>query len=249
MSDRLKVTWFARFRPDLTRAQGRRHWETVHGPLGAAVPQIERYIQNHAGMALGPEEILDEPAAFNGYSSAWYADRAAFDASLLTPEWDAIGADSTNVFDHEWFWGMSAHVSENVIVDLPVAPFKVVWVMRFPAEVRADPERLRAAHDYWIETHGGHFGRAVPGMGRYVQNHVVANIGEHGIEDGELPKFDGFSECWFEDREAFERMMATPEWLAMNHDAETLFDLEYNAGGMNAVLEEVVIKDDAVQPA
>ena len=29
-------------------------------------------------------------------------------------------------------------------------------------------------------------------------------------------------------------MMASPEWLAMNRDAETLFDLGFNAAGMNA---------------
>ena len=240
----LKVTWFARFRPDLTRQEGRRHWQEVHGPLGAKVPQIERYVQNHAGNALSPVDVLDEPAGFDGYSSAWYAGREAFDASLPTPEWAAIGEDSPNLFDHEWFWGMSAEVEEHTIVDGPVLPYKVVWVMRFPQEVRADPERLRAAHDYWIGTHGGRFGRAVPGIVRYVQNHVVAGIGETGIEDGSLPKFDGYSECWFADREAFERMMATPEWLAMNHDAETLFDLEFNEGGMNAELDEVVVKDD-----
>ena len=115
--------------------------------------------------------------------------------------------------------------------------------MRFPEEVRSDPERRRAARDYWIETHGGVYGRAVPGIGRYVQNHVVANIGEHGIEDGELPRFDGYSECWFEDRAAYEQMAASPEWQAMNEDAGSVFDLEFNLGGMSAVLDEVVVKE------
>jgi uncharacterized protein (TIGR02118 family) len=240
----LKVTWFARFAPGLTPAEGRRHWQEVHGPLGAAVPQIERYVQNHCGNALGPVSVLDERPAFDGYSSAWYADRAAFDASLLTPEWIAIGEDSPNVFDHEWFWGMSAEVRESTIVDGPAGPYKVCWVMRFPDEVRADPDKLKAAHDYWITTHGGHYGAAVPGIDRYVQNHVVAGIGETGIEDGTLPKFDGYSECWFQSREAFEAMMATPEWLAMNKDAETLFALDNHATGMYAELDEVVMKGD-----
>ena len=246
----LKVVWFARFRPDITREQGRSHWEGIHGPLGKAVPQIERYVQNHAGHALSPVDVLEEPAGFDGYSTAWYADRDAFDASLGTPEWAAIGEDSPNLFDHEWFWGMSAEVEAHTIVDGPVLPYKVVWVMRFPQEVREDPDRLAEAHRYWIDTHGGRFGRAVPGIERYVQNHVVSGIGETGIEDGTLPKFDGYSECWFADRQAFERMMATPEWLAMNRDAETLFDLEFNSAGMNAELDEVVVKDEtAVAPA
>jgi uncharacterized protein (TIGR02118 family) len=244
----LKVVWFARFRPDLTAEQGRSHWEGIHGPLGGRVPQIERYVQNHSGNALSGVAVLDERPAFDGYSTAWYADREAFDQSLQTPEWGAIGEDSPNLFDHDWFWGMSAEVEAHTIVDGPVLPYKVVWVMRFPQEVREDPERLAAAHRYWIDTHGGRFGRAVPGIERYVQNHVVSGIGAEGIEDGSLPKFDGYSECWFADRAAFERMMATPEWLAMNSDAETLFDLEYR--DMSAELDEVVVKDEtAVAPA
>ncbi len=246
----LKVVWFARFRPDLAREDGRRHWEDIHGPLGGKVPQIQRYVQNHAGNALGLLDVRAERPGFDGYSTAWYADRAAFDASLLTPEWGAIGEDSPNLFDHDWFWGMSAEVQAHTIVDGPVLPYKVAWVMRFPDEVRNDPARLRAAHEYWIETHGGRFGRAVPGIDRYVQNHVVSGIGASGIEDGSLPKFDGYSECWFADRAAFERMMATPEWSAMNADAETLFDLGFGDGAMNAELDEVVVKDEiAVAPA
>ena len=109
------------------------------------------------------------------------------------------------------------------------------WVVRLKDEIRADPARSREAHEYWIETHGGRLGRAVPGIGRYVQNHCAASLG-----DDEL-LFDGFSECWFEDRAAFERALASPEWLAMNDDAETFCDVDFIVGGMSAVVEENVV--------
>ena len=48
--------------------------------------------------------------------------------------------------------------------------------------------------------------------------------------------FDGFSECWFEDRAAFELAMGSPEWLRMNEDAEQLFDLGYIVPAMSAVV-------------
>ena len=56
-------------------------------------------------------------------------------------------------------------------------PFKAVWVVRFKDEIRSDPARTREAHEHWIETHGGRFGRDVRGIGRYVQNHCVAPLG------------------------------------------------------------------------
>jgi hypothetical protein len=137
---------------------------------------------------------------------------------------------------------MSAAVEESVIVDGPEGPFKTAWIMRFPEEVRADPNRLREAHDRWISTHGGHFGVRVPGIGRYVQNHVIEAAAVDGPTDAITPAFDGYSECWFPDRAAFELMVASPEWQEMNDDALTLFDVEWSLGGMSGVVEEVIQK-------
>ncbi len=185
--------------------------------------------------------VSDEPPSFDGYSCCWYADRDAFHRTLETPEWDAIMADGPNLFDVSWFWGMSAALEEATIVDGPAGPFKTVWIVRFKDEIRSDPARTREAHEYWINTHGGHYGRRVPGIGRYVQNHVCEPIGADGADATPL-HFDGFSECWFEDEAAFDLAMASPEWDEMNKDAENLFDLEFIMDGKSAVLEERVVK-------
>ncbi len=238
----VKVVWFARFLPGLSREEGRRHWREIHGPLGAVVPGIEAYVQSYAITALGAVGPTDGALAFDGYSCCWYADEESFLASLQTPEWAAISADAPNLFDTDSFWGMSAILDPHTIVDGDYGPVKAVWPVRFKDGIRRDSARTQEAHEYWIETHGGHFGRAVPGISRYVQNHCVAPLGVDGADESIALLFDGFSECWFEDQAAFELAMASPEWLAMNDDAENLFDLDYILGGMSALIDENIVK-------
>ena len=237
-----KVVWFARFLEGMSNKDARRHWREVHGPLGLKVPQIEAYVQSHAVEALGPAEASDVTLGFDGYSCCWFADEAIYGEARRTPEWAAIGADSSNLFDSDSFRGMCAVLDERTIVDGDYGRFKAVWVVRFKDEIRSDPARTREAHEYWIETHGGRFGCDVPGIGRYVQNHCVAPLGAEGADpNGEL-WFDGFSECWFEHRGAFELAMSSPEWLAMNDDALTFCDVDYIVDGMSAIVEENVVK-------
>ena len=231
-----KVVWFARFREDLERSAARRHWAEVHGPLGRKVPQMEAYVQSHVVESLGEGAV-----GYDGYSCSWFADEEAFNEGLGTPEWAALGADSDNVFDWTSFEGMSAVLDERTIVDGGYGPFKAVWVVRFTDEIRSDPDRVRKAHEYWIETHGGKFGRDVPGIGRYVQNHCVVPLDPVRVDESVELAFDGFSECWFEDRAAYERATTSPEWLAMNEDAVTFCDVPF-IGRMSAIVEENVVK-------
>ncbi len=240
-----KVVWIARFHDGITREDASRHWTETHGALGHKVPGIERYVQNHVVSALGHVAVSDERTDFDGYSCCWYADRDAFEASLTTPEWAAIGADSPNLFDDTRWDGWSAALDSRTIIDGDEGPFKTVWIMRFTPEIRADPELTRQAHESWIDVHGGRFGVEVPGISRYVQNHVIAAIDGSG-ENAELPlEFDGFSECWFDDEAAFERAMESEEWLRMNEDALRLFDVEAAVPHMSAVVDERVIVDSS----
>jgi uncharacterized protein (TIGR02118 family) len=239
-----KVIWVARFRDGISRDDARRHWSEVHGALGRMVAGIDRYVQSHVLAGLHATGVSDEPTGFDGYSCCWYASRQVFEQSLTTPEWAALGADSPNVFDDSRWDGWSASLDARTIVEGPEAPFKTVWFVRFKPEIRADAARSREAHEYWIATHGGRFGARVPEIGRYVQNHVVAGIDGTGENPEIAMDFDGFSECWFEDEAAFERAMASDEWLRMNEDAETFCDVDYIVHGMSAVLEERVIVDN-----
>ena len=93
----------------------------------------------------------------------------------------------------------------------------------------------------------------MPGISRYVQNHVISAIDGEGENAQIAMDFDGFSECWFADRAAFELAMDSPEWQRMNEDAEELFDVGYIVPAMSAVLEQRVIveheDDGGVRPA
>jgi uncharacterized protein (TIGR02118 family) len=240
-----KVVWIASFHDKISREDASRHWTEVHGELGKKIPGVERYVQNHVISALDAEEVSDAKTYFDGYSCCWYVDRTAFEESLKTPEWAALGVDSPNLFDDSKWDGWSAALDPRTIIDGPEGPFKTVWIMRFTPEIRADPELTREAHESWINVHGKEFGVQVPGISRYVQNHVTAAI-DGGGENPNIPlEFDGFSECWFEDEAAFERTMKSEEWLRMNEDAFRLFDVEAAVPHMSAVLDERVIVDSS----
>lgn len=69
---------------------------------------------------------------------------------------------------------------------------------------------------HWVDVHAP-LARAVPGLLRYVQNHIQgvrrrADIGETVIE------IDGIAELRFADRAAFEAASHTPEMEALHAD-------------------------------
>ena len=223
-----KVAWFARFRQGMSGPDARRHWAEIHGPLGKQVPGLEHYVQNHV---IGPLPTLsgtsDERTQFDGYSCGWWTDSEAYNASLETPEWARLGEDGHNVFDMAWFSHMSARVAEHPMIEGPMSPYKVVWVVRFKQGMdRRDGSR------YWREVHGPIFKSL--DIDRYVQNHVVEST-----IDGASVGFDGFSECWFKDEAQFMRAIESSTWAAAVEDGLNVFDMS-NLWG--ARLSERVIK-------
>jgi uncharacterized protein (TIGR02118 family) len=56
---------------------------------------------------------------------------------------------------------------------------------------------------YWKETHGVLVARTVPGVKRYVQNHVIK------LPGGREPVFDGVAELWYENMESWQK---SAEW-------------------------------------
>jgi uncharacterized protein (TIGR02118 family) len=222
-----KIVGFARFRPDLSNAQARRYWAEVHGPL-VLPTATKRYAQNHViGSVPTVSGVAEEATHFDGFACAWWNDRADYDATMASPEWQAVWADGSNVFDMNWLTGMSAQVREHTVIDGPAGPFKVVWVCRFKAGI--DPAE---AHRHWEEVHGPIF--ISLDIDRYVQNHVVA-----ALPDGDSPGFDGFSECWFRDEGQFRAAVESDAWAEAVVDGENFLDFSQLWG---AVLEERVVK-------
>ena len=231
-----KLGFIGRYLPGIDAAAGRARWQGPHARLTAGVPGVVKYRLNFPTQNVVLLGVTDAPNKFSGYACMWFADESAFQAAMASPEWAAVAADAAEFLDMDYTLSMAAVVEENVVIDGPEGPFKAVWICRFKDDIRADPDKTADAHAYWKRTHGSHYGVQVPGISRYVQNHNVASLTDA------QPEFDGFSECWFEDRAAFDVCMASEEWDTMNGDAFNLFVVEeFIVDGHSALLDEVII--------
>ena len=69
---------------------------------------------------------------------------------------------------------------------------------------------------HWVETHAP-LAHAVPGLRRYVQNHIEGERTRADIAALALD-IDGIAELWFDDRAALEAAARTPEMQALHAD-------------------------------
>jgi uncharacterized protein (TIGR02118 family) len=111
---------------------------------------------------------------------------------------------------------------------------KVIFLLKFRRDM--DPEDVRR---WWLNEHGA-LALENLGMKRYVQNHFLGPIDPDHAEAG--MDYDGCVEVWFEDRDAFDRTMASPEWKALEEDGPNGFEMTALMGGFVA---EHVMRWDA----
>ena len=69
---------------------------------------------------------------------------------------------------------------------------------------------------HWVEIHAP-LAHAVPGLRRYVQNHIRGERTRADIEAIDV-EIDGVAELWFDDQAALERAAQTPEMKALHAD-------------------------------
>ncbi|TAJ32946.1 MAG: EthD family reductase [Reyranella sp.] len=69
---------------------------------------------------------------------------------------------------------------------------------------------------HWTQVHAP-LAHAVPGLRRYVQNHIAGERTRSDIEALDLA-IDGIAELWFDDRTAYERALASAEMKALHDD-------------------------------
>ena len=101
------VTFVLHEKDGLDRAEAQRYWRETHGPIVAAVPGVQRYVQQHAVAA--PE---GEPP-FLGVASLSFADQDAFGAAASSPEFAAAIEDVPNFADAG---RLTAAFTEDVVV-------------------------------------------------------------------------------------------------------------------------------------
>jgi uncharacterized protein (TIGR02118 family) len=90
----VKAIFVASRIPGLTPDEFFQHWLEVHGPLGAQVPGLRRYVQNHAV----PEAYNIRGMTHDGWSELWFDDLAALHRAVASPEWQALRDDGRTLF-------------------------------------------------------------------------------------------------------------------------------------------------------
>ncbi len=72
---------------------------------------------------------------------------------------------------------------------------------------------------YWWETHRSIAAR-IPGVRRYVQCHTLPQL----YEGDSPPPYDGVAELWFDDLEAFQGILGSPELQTAREDERNFID-------------------------
>jgi uncharacterized protein (TIGR02118 family) len=72
------------------------YWKDVHGPIGARIPGLRRFVQSHRVAVSG-----DKSANFDGVAELWFDDARALMAARESAEWKASTADEANFIDRK----------------------------------------------------------------------------------------------------------------------------------------------------
>jgi uncharacterized protein (TIGR02118 family) len=90
----VKAIFIASRKPGLSIEEFQQHWLDVHGQLGAKVPGLRRYVQNHG---------LSEAYAFrtmthDGFSELWFDDLPSLQRARSSEEWTKLSEDGQTLF-------------------------------------------------------------------------------------------------------------------------------------------------------
>lgn len=97
-ADGFKIIEIVSRKKGMAIADFQKHWREVHGPLGAAIPQVRRYIQNHARLSAydkGRQPHCD------GFAMVWFDSMDDMRASPSTKEYRWTMEDEANFIDHD----------------------------------------------------------------------------------------------------------------------------------------------------
>ena len=86
----VKSVGFVKRKPGMSVEAFQRHWLEVHGPLGAAIPGMRRFVESHTRLAA--YERGREPA-WDGVGLTWFDDTDALRAATTTLEWGRAKAE------------------------------------------------------------------------------------------------------------------------------------------------------------
>jgi uncharacterized protein (TIGR02118 family) len=90
----VKLVFMFHRRPGMTFGDFSRYWRDQHAPIGAALPGVRKYVQNHASATLD-----GSPPPCDGFSELWFDDMESLQRALASPEAQAALVDSVSFID------------------------------------------------------------------------------------------------------------------------------------------------------
>jgi uncharacterized protein (TIGR02118 family) len=189
----LKIAFFLKRRPELTRPDFFAWWLDEHRSLVEKLPGLRRYV-----ISL---EAAGEDGSLDGLAELWFDDLAAAEAAFASAEGKAARADT------------EAHAIRRERIDLVEHPFvdrgtEPAFRLVSALKRRADMDRAQFK-DWWLTRHAPMVVE-FPELERYQVSLV---------EDGEEGFADGIAEVSFADLEALGRITSSPQVKAVQQDS------------------------------
>ncbi len=91
--DGVKNVEFVSHKPGMPIEDFQKHWREIHGPLGAAIPVVKRYVQSHTRLSIYQK---GKTPLYDGVALTWFDSTQAMRTSATTPEYDRTREDEPN---------------------------------------------------------------------------------------------------------------------------------------------------------
>ncbi len=91
----IKLVYCIRRKPGLSPEEFFHYWLDKHGPIGARIPGLRKFVQSRAISVPGDAAAPD----FDGMVELWFDDIAALLAARRSEEWRAATADEAHFID------------------------------------------------------------------------------------------------------------------------------------------------------
>lgn len=191
---------FAHPKPGMSEQEFQKYWREKHAPIASKIPHTTRYLiasriplsqdKEFPFSGVGETWFKDEQEALEAIQSQEYVEGARPDEPNWAAFWQVLALNTT---DHPLKEEPSINENDNLVKI-------IILFKRKPGMLLAD------FREYWLETHSS-LVLSLPSLRRYVQCHVRDTsyiVGE--------PNFDGVEQLWFDNIQAVEKIMRSPEY-------------------------------------
>ncbi|MBW4577614.1 MAG: EthD family reductase [Aphanothece sp. CMT-3BRIN-NPC111] len=208
---------FAHPKPGMSEKEFQDYWVNVHAVKYASkIPQIKRYLID-CRIPFGEEP---EDPRFSGVAEIWLENEEEQLASLQTKEF----LEGARLDEPNWaaFWrSVVLDTTAHVLMEGEPLKRDSNMVKIFAMVKRKAGMPLEEFRKYSLEVHGPK-NLKLPGLRRYIQGHVRDSY--YAIGESLL---DCVSQLWFDDVEALEKALNSPEGKEAEQDLANFIEPKY----------------------